>query len=82
MIVAVFWPVLKAVLEAHPSEASVHQASWQALELIALRDEETLLKTRKASVLTFFFWHGSISSVKVVITGLNLDGCFCLSNLT
>jgi len=32
--------VLKAVLEAHPSEASVHQASWQALELIALRDEE------------------------------------------
>ena len=39
---------LKAVLEAHPSEASVHQASWQVLELIALRDEETLLKTRIA----------------------------------
>lgn len=34
------WSVLKALLEAHGAEATVHQAVWQIFELIALMDEE------------------------------------------
>ncbi len=32
---------LQETLEVHTSEAAVHQASWQVLELIILMDEET-----------------------------------------
>jgi len=32
---------LQETLEVHTSEAAVHQASWQVLELTVLMDEET-----------------------------------------